>query len=427
MTPENNLFILSIAIFGLVYVFIIWDKFDRAVVAMSGAVLMILLRVVNQEEAFGAIDFNTIGLLIAMMVIVMIMRHTGIFEYMAVYIVKRSKAEPFKLMILMVLTTGVLSALLDNVTTILLMLPVLLSVTNDLKLNPVPFIIAAIFGSNVGGTATLIGDPPNIMIGSQTGLNFMDFLLNDAPIAIPLLLLTAFLFAIIFKKYLIADEEDKAKVMALDPKDCIKDAVLLKKCLIVFGFVIIGFLLHGVLHFESGTIAITGAVVLLAISGINSEEAFLNVEWKTIFFFTGLFILVGGIEATGVISMLAESVIAMTQGDLFMTTMAILWISAIASAFIDNIPFVATMIPLIMQMGTMTDMNIMPLWWALSLGACLGGNGTIIGASANVVAIGIAEREGYRITFGSYFKIAFPMMLLTMAICTVYVIFVYLI
>lgn len=424
---ESTYFTISILIFVAVYALIIWDKFDRAVVALSGAMLMVLLRVLNQDEAFAAIDYNTIGLLVAMMIIVMIMRRTGIFEYLGIKMVKASKANPFWLLILLCLTTGVLSALLDNVTTILLILPITLSVTKSLEVKPIPYIIAAIFASNVGGTATLIGDPPNIMIGSQVGLNFVDFLVNDAVIAFPILILTSFIFAFIYRKSLVTTPELKAKVMALDEKSTIKDRHLLNKCMVVFVLVIVGFLLHGLLHFESSTIALTGAVVLLFVSGIDSEHVLLEVEWKTIFFFSGLFILVGGIEETGVISMLANGVIELTGGDLFLTAMAILWVSAIASAFIDNIPFVATMIPLILQMGEMTDINTMPLWWALSLGACLGGNGTAIGASANVVAIGMAEREGYRITFGHYFKIAFPVMLITIAISTVYIFFAYLI
>jgi Na+/H+ antiporter NhaD/arsenite permease-like protein len=423
---ESTYFTLSIVIFVGVYALIIWDKFDRAVIALSGAMLMVLLRVLNQEEAFAAIDYNTIGLLVAMMIIVMIMRRTGIFEYLGIIMVKASKANPFRLLILVSITTGVLSAFLDNVTTILLILPIVLSVTEELKVNPIPFIISAIFASNVGGTATLIGDPPNIMIGSQAGLNFVDFLINDAVIAFPILLVTSIIFAFIYRKSLVTDPSLKDKIMALDEKATIKDHLLLKKCLAVFTLVIIGFLFHGALHFESSTIALTGAVILLFISGIDSELVLIEVEWKTIFFFSGLFILVGGIEATGVISMMAEGVIAMTGGDLFLTAMAILWVSAIASAFIDNIPFVATMIPLILQMGQMTDINVYPLWWALSLGACLGGNGTAIGASANVVAIGMAEREGIRITFGYYFKVAFPVMLITIALSTVYIVIAYL-
>ena len=424
---DNTFVILSAIIFLCVYAVIIWDKLDRAVVALTGAMLMVLLRVLKQEEAFAAIDYNTIGLLVAMMIMVMIMRRTGIFEYLAVKVVKISKAEPFRLIITLSLVTGILSAFLDNVTTILLILPITLSVASDLKLNPIPFIIAEIFASNAGGTATLIGDPPNIMIGSQTGLSFIDFLSNVAVIAIPILVLTSIIFAFIYKKQLTTDDSLRAKVLEANENECIKDHVLLKKSLIVFGFVVIGFLLHGSLHFESSTIALTGAVVLLFVSNINSELVLMELEWKTIFFFCGLFILVGGLEETGVIEMMARGVLEVTGGDLFLTTIAILWVSAIASAFIDNIPFVATMIPLIMQMQDMSDMNVTPLWWALSLGACLGGNGTVIGASANVVAIGIAERNDYRITFGSYFKIAFPMMLLTVAISTVYIIAVYLV
>lgn len=418
---------LSIVIFVGVYAFIIIDKFDRAVVALSGAMLMVLLRVLHQEEAFDAIDWNTIGLLVAMMIVVMIMRRSGIFEYMAVKIIKASKAEPFKLIIYISVTTGILSAFLDNVTTILLMLPIALSVTRELKLNPIPFVIAAVFGSNVGGTATLIGDPPNIMIGSQTGLSFIDFLINDAVICFPALFVTSFIFAFMFKKQLVAEESLKQKILQLNENDFIKDQILLKKSLAVFLLIVIGFLLHGALHFESSTIALTGAVILLAVSGMNSEEILMELEWKTIFFFCGLFTLVGGIVATGVISMIAEWVITMTGGDLFMTAMAILWVSAIASAFIDNIPFVAAMIPLIIQMGAISGIDILPLWWALSLGACLGGNGTAIGASANVVAVGMIEREGYKITFGHYFRIAFPIMLFTIVISTGYMVLRYLI
>lgn len=423
--PDNPQFILSIVIFVAVYALIIWDKFDRAVIAFSGAVIVVLSRIISQEDAFLSIDFNTIGLLISMMIIVMIMRRTGIFEYMAVKMVKASKAEPFRLLIFMCITTGGLSALLDNVTTILLILPITMSVTKDLHLNPIPFIIAEIFASNVGGTATLIGDPPNIMIGSATGLDFMQFLINDAVIALPMLLVTSFIFALIYRKMLVTTDDVKQKVLAIDERVFITDKVLLIKSMVVFSMVIIGFLLHGMLHYESSTVAMVGAVLLLFVSGLNSEEILMEVEWKTIFFFCGLFMLVGSIVETGVMSALAKAVIGATGGDMLLTVMAILWVSAIASAFVDNIPFVATMIPLIMELGQMSDMNIYPLWWALSLGACLGGNGTAIGASANVVAIGMAEREGYHISFGHYFKIAFPVMLITIVISTVYVFFRY--
>jgi len=255
----------------------------------------------------------------------------------------------------------------------------------------------------------------------------MQFLLNDALIALPILLMTSVIFALIYRKKLVTTDDVKEKVLAIDEKLFITDKVLLTKSIVVFSMVIVGFLFHGMFHYESSTVAIVGAVLLLFVSGLNSEEVLKEVEWKTIFFFCGLFMLVGSIVETGVMSALAKAVIGATGGDMFLTVMAILWVSAIASAFVDNIPFVATMIPLIMELGQMSDMNIYPLWWALSLGACLGGNDTAIGASANVVAIGIADREGYHISFGHYFKIAFPVMLITIVVSTIYVFMRYII
>ncbi|ATW27504.1 SLC13 family permease [Candidatus Formimonas warabiya] len=417
---------LSGAIFVAAYVLIILDKFDRTIIALSGAALMIFLKILNQEEAFLEIDYNTIGLLISMMVIVMITRRSGVFEYLAVKTVKIAKGEPFQIIILLSLITGIISAFLDNVTTILLILPVTFTVAKDLHINPVPFIISEIFASNVGGTATLIGDPPNIMIGSAVGLSFIDFIKNDAVIAFPMMFLTTYIFAVLYKKKLTATKDAKEKVMQMDETRCITDHTLLRKSLIVLSITILGFLLHSQLHFESATIAIGGAVLLLAISKVKAEKILEEVEWKTIFFFIGLFIMVGGIKETGIIKMLAQGVLDFTHGDLVLTTMAILWVSAIASAFIDNIPFVATMIPMIKDLGALSGMNLNPLWWALSLGACLGGNGTIIGASANVIATGMAEERGHKITFAKYFKIAFPVMLLTIVICMFYLYLFYL-
>ncbi len=418
--------IVSIVIFIATYTLIIWDKFDRAVIALSGATLMILLNFLNQKEAFAEVDFNTIGLLVGMMIIVMITKRSGIFEYLAVKLVKVAKAEPFKIIILLSITTGILSALLDNVTTILLILPVTLTIAKDLKLNPIPFIIAEVFASNTGGAATLVGDPPNILIGSAVGLSFMDFIKNAAVIVFPILFLTTFIFALMYRKKLKASDEVKKEVLALDENSYLKDKALLVKSIIVIFAVITGFLLHGVFHYESATIAIGGAVLLLLLSGMRPEKIFHEVEWKTIFFFIGLFILVGGIKATGVIDLLAGKTLDITGGNVVLASMSILWLSAIASAFIDNIPFVTTMIPLIQKLGTLSNMNITPLWWALSLGACLGGNGTIIGASANVIAVGIAEEHGCKITFGHFFKKAFPMMLLTIAISAIYLLLFFL-
>lgn len=418
--------IVAALIFIAVYAIIISEKIDRTVTALAGAALMVLIGILDQEEAFHKIDFNTLGLLISMMVIVFITQRTGVFQFLAIKACKVSKGEPWLIIALMSLITGVLSAFLDNVTTILLILPITLSVAKDLRLNPIPFIISEVFASNVGGTATLIGDPPNIMIGAKAGLGFMEFIKNDAPVILPMLFITTVTFVLIYRKQLHTKDEYKRKILELKENEAIKDHVLLRKCLIVLGLTILGFILHGFLHVESSTVAITGAVVLMLIAKVKIEQVFKDVEWKTIFFFAGLFMLVGGIEKAGILKMMAQGVIDLTGGNMFATTLAILWVSAIASAFIDNIPFVATMIPLIQALGTLGISDLGPLWWALSLGACLGGNGTIIGASANVVASGMAEEAGYKITFGGYFKVAFPVMLVTIAISTVYLIVFYL-
>lgn len=418
---------VSVIIFVLTYIMIVWDKFDRAVVALSGAALMIFFNFLSQKEAFEEVDFNTIGLLIGMMIIVMVTKRSGIFEYLAVKMVKFAKAEPIKIIIYLSIVTGILSALLDNVTTILLILPVTLGIARDLKLNPIPFIIAEVFASNTGGAATLVGDPPNILIGSAVGFSFMDFIKNSAVIVIPLLFLTTFIFALMYRKKLKTPDDIKQALLAIDESKFLKDKVLLIKSVIILALVVTGFLLHGVFHYESATIAMGGAVLLLLISGLKPEKIFHEVEWRTIFFFIGLFILVGGIKATGVIELLAEKTLEITQGDVVLAALSILWLSAIASAFIDNIPFVTTMIPLIQKLGAISNMNIIPLWWALSLGACLGGNGTIIGASANVIAVGLAEENGHKITFGHFFRNAFPMMLLTIVIATAYLFIFYLV
>ena len=412
--------IISAAIFIIAYVLIIWDKLDRTVVAMSGAVLMILFRILAQDTAFTKIDYNTIGLLISMMVIVMVSKRSGMFEYAAVKMVKFARGEPLKLIIFLSLATGILSALLDNVTTILLILPITLSIAKDLHVNPIPFIISEVFASNVGGAATLVGDPPNIMIGSGVGLSFMDFLKNDAVFALPLLVVTSYIIMFIYRKKLCASKEAKENVMRMNEHECIKDFGLLIKSLSVLVLTTLGFLLHGVFHYESATVATVGALLLLLIAKVKPERILHEIEWKTIFFFVGLFIMVEGIKEAGIISALAGQVLNLTHGSLPLTVMAVLWVSAIASAFIDNIPFVATMIPMVKDIGAMSGLDLAPIWWALSLGACLGGNGTIIGASANVIAVGMAEEHGKKITFWSYFKVAFPVMILTIAAASVY-------
>ncbi|EPS49526.1 arsenical pump family protein [Clostridium botulinum CFSAN002369] len=411
---------LPAIIFIIVYALIISEKVNRVVASLGGAAIMLILKLITQEKAFLKIDFNTIGLLVGMMIIVNITKRTGVFEYIAIKAAKFSKGNPIKILILFSVITAVLSGVLDNVTTVLLIVPVTLVITKTLEIDPIPFLMCEIFASNIGGTATLIGDPPNLMIGSAAGLSFLDFVKNLAPVIIIILTVTLLGIRQLYKNSMKTSEEDKKKIMALDESKAIRDMSLMKKCLTVLFLTLIGFLTHSYLGFESATIAIAGSAILLAISKVEPDEILQETEWGTIFFFIGLFIMTGVLEDVGIMEVLAQKTMSLTKGNLVMTGIFVLWISAIASAFIDNIPFVATMIPLIKAMGTMGGMDIVPLWWALSLGACLGGNGTMIGASANLVVIGIAEKSGYKISFKDYFKLGFPVMLVSIIICTAY-------
>lgn len=423
----NNQIIFATAVFLISYAIIISEKIHRTVVALLGGMLVIIGGVINQEQAIEAIDFNTIGLLVGMMVIVGIARNSGLFEYLAVRAAKQSKGDPIRIMVSLTIITALLSALLDNVTTVLLIVPITFSIAKSLEISPMPILFAEVLASNIGGTSTLIGDPPNIMIGSATGLGFMDFLVNLGPVIVVITLVTVYLLKLIYRKQLVTREELKANIMRMDANSEIKDPVLLKKSLIVIALVISGFFIHQYVHLESATIALTGAALLLLITRDDPEHALGAVEWPVLFFFAGLFILVGALEHVGVIEWVALEGLKLTGGAMLPTGMLILWLSAIASAFVDNIPFVATMIPLIEDMGRLggiTDLN--PLWWSLSLGACLGGNGTIIGASANVVVAGMAEKQGFHWTFVGFMKVAFPLMLVSILISTVYLYFFYL-
>ncbi|MDD3159104.1 ArsB/NhaD family transporter [Anaeromusa sp.] len=410
-------FFLSILVFLVAYGVIISEKVHRMIVAMAGGMAMILCGFVSQEAVLMEdIDFNTLGLLIGMMILVAITRRTGAFEAVAIWAAKVTKGRPLWLLALLSVITAVASAFLDNVTTVLLVVPVTLTLTDKLDVNPIPFLVSEIMASNIGGTATLIGDPPNIMIGSAVGLSFNDFLLELTPVCTIILIVTVALLMFFYRKDLDVTEENRSKVLALDAAAQIKDWLLLKKSLAVLVLTIGSFMLHGMLHLESATLAMTGAMILLLISKEEPEDILLHVEWPTIFFFVGLFALVGGLRATGVIGALAQWCLSITHGQVQEMTFLVLWISAIASAFIDNIPFVATMIPLLKEVGQLGGLPMEPVWWALSLGACLGGNGTLIGASANVVVAGIAEKNGFVISFKYYLKIAFPLMLLSIVI-----------
>jgi Na+/H+ antiporter NhaD/arsenite permease-like protein len=423
---------VSSILFVATYAAIVSEKVNRAIVSMLGAGLMVMLGVLNQETAISGIDFNTLGLLTGMMVIVAITKRSGIFQYIAVWSAKKVKAHPWGILLMLSVVTAVFSALLDNVTTVLLIAPVTLLICHELDLNPYPFLFAEIFASNIGGTATLIGDPPNIMIGSAVHLTFNDFLLNLAPIVPLILVVTLGIIYVIWGRRMQATDDARERIMKFREEDAITDTLLLKQSLLVLALVIGGFVLAHPLHLEPASIAMFGAALLLLLSNLhhspeqqseNVQKIFGKVEWVTIFFFIGLFVAVKGIEQAGLLEILADQAIGLTDGDMTLTAITILWVSALASVIVDNIPFVATMIPLIKSMAPTfggTE-NLMPLWWSLALGACLGGNGSLVGASANLIVAGFAERSGHRIRFLPFMAIAFPLMIISILISTVYV------
>ncbi len=413
------------------YAVIMLEKINRAIVALLGAGLMIVLGVLNQEAAIRGVDFNTIGLLIGMMVIVSITKRTGVFQYLAIWSAKKVRADPAGIMIMLQIVTAVVSALLDNVTTVLLVVPVTLVITEELKVDPYPFLVSQIFASNIGGTATLIGDPPNILIGSLVGIPFNAFVINLGPAVAVVLLATMLCFHLIWGRRLKATTRARARVMRFNERQAIQDPVLLVKSLIVLTGVILAFVSARSIGLEPGTIGLVGAAVLMLLQciGLPAEEqarevtqTFNEVEWITIFFFVGLFVVVTGVEHAGLLRLMADELVAATGGNLAATGYAVLWASAILSSIVDNIPFVATMIPMIKAMAPAFGGpdGLMPLWWALSLGACLGGNGTLVGASANLTVAGLAERAGIHIGFVRYMTIAFPVMLLGIVIGTGY-------
>ena len=410
--------IIAIVIFLVTMAAIMTEKLHRTVAAVAGALLLILTGVLSVESGFSYVDLNTLGVLIGMMLFVAVVKNSGIFEYIAIKAAKIAKGRPWPLMVLFALITAVLSAFLDNVTTVLLIGPMTLAITSMLRINPIPFFMTQIMASNIGGTATLIGDPPNIMIGSAAGLSFTDFITNTGVAVLFVLAATIVCFYFIYGRKLHVEPEAMDSILQLDENKAIKDRSLLIKSVVMILLVVFGFVFHSQLHLESCTIALTAAAVMLLIGRQDVEEIVAGVEWTTILFFTGLFIVVGGLQETGVIQILANGLMDLTEGHMTLTILLILWVSAIVSSFLDNIPFVATLIPLILTMQS-SGVDVTPLWWAVSLGACLGGNGTL-GASANVVLSGISNRHGIPITFASYFKVGFPLMLVSVAISTVF-------
>lgn len=417
MSPNE---IISIVIFLLVMVAIVSEKVHRAAASLAGAVILLVTHVLTVDSAIEHVDVNTIGVLVGMMLFVAVVKNSGLFEYIAIKSAKLTHGKPWAIMAVFAIITAVLSAFLDNVTTVLLVGPMTLAITSILKVNPVPFLLTQILASNMGGTATLIGDPPNIMIGSEAGLGFADFILNTAPVVVIIMAASLLCFYLMFGRKLKVSNDAMQAVMELDENRAIKDKSLLIKSVVMIGLVVIGFMFHSSLGMESCTIALLAAVIMMIVGKQDVEDVIMGVEWSTILFFIGLFVVVGGMEETGVIDQLATLLIGMTGGNMVLTMLIILWVSAIVSSFLDNIPFVATLIPMILAIQAESGMDVTPLWWALSLGACLGGNGTLIGASANVVLSGISNKNGYPITFMSYLKVGFPMMILSVAISMVY-------
>jgi Na+/H+ antiporter NhaD/arsenite permease-like protein len=424
---------IAVGILIATYALIITERMNRSIVALFGAGVMVAAGVLDQGEAIRGVDFNTIALLTGMMILVSISRRSGMFEYLAVWSAKKGRAEPWLMLLMLSVTTAVLSAFLDNVTTVLLIAPVTLVVARQLGVPPYPFLFAEVFASNIGGTATLIGDPPNIIIGSAAGLSFNDFVVHLTPVIIVVMAAQALATHLIWGKSMRATAEARRRVMAMDERSTITDWPLLRYSLAVIGTVMIAFVLAKPLHLEPGTISLLGAAALMLLHNIEHHrekekqsqrviETYNEVDWITIFFFVGLFVVVHGLEVTGVLGMLAAKLLEVTGGSFALTAYVILWASAFLSAIIDNIPFVATMIPLIKALAPSFGGpdKLLPLWWALSLGACLGGNGTLIGASANLTVAGIAERNGIEFGFWTYTRHAFWLMLISVAISHAY-------
>ncbi|GGT04103.1 ArsB/NhaD family transporter [Nonomuraea spiralis] len=417
---------LAVAVFLASYTLIATEKVHRVAAALGGAGLMLLLHATDGGAAFfdehTGIDWNVIFLLLGMMVIVGVLKQTGVFEFLAIWAAKRARGRPFRLMVLLILITAGASALLDNVTTVLLIAPVTFLVCERLALPVAPFLIAEAMASNIGGTATLVGDPPNIIIASRGGLTFNDFLVHLTPLIVVLIVVFIGLCRVMFRRSFTYDPELAAEIMALDEREAIADHRLLWQSLAVLAVVMAAFVLHPVLHYEPSVVALLGAGVLVAVTKVTTEDAIREVEWPTLVFFAGLFVMVGALVETGVIAQVSQAAAQATHGQLGLTTMVLLWASAVLSAIVDNIPYVATMSPIVADLVQANggDGPAQVLWWALALGADLGGNATAVGAAANVVILGIAARNGTPISFWQFTKYGLIVTATTVALATPY-------
>ncbi|MEX1072163.1 MAG: ArsB/NhaD family transporter [Chloroflexota bacterium] len=411
--------IVGLVVFVATYALIATERVHKTIAAMAGGVAMVLLGVVTQEEAFEHIDFNVIFLLAGMMILAGIIRKTGVFGWLAVRAARFAGGDAYRILVVLSIITAVASAFLDNVTTVVLVGPITLFLAARLGVSPMPFIVAEILASNIGGASTLIGDPPNLLIGSAADLDFVAFLFNMAPLSAIILVLFLISARWLFREYLHIDPAMRDALFALDEREMISDPVLLRRSLVVLGLTLVGFLLHGPLGYEPATIALTGALVLMLVAREEPHEVLREVEWPTLFFFIGLFMLVAGVIEIGLVEAVASAIVTATGGALAPMAVLLLWGSAVLSGIIDNIPYTATMIPVVAQLSEGTDTNA--LWWALAIGADFGGNATIIGASANVILVSLAEREGHPIRFGTYLRYGLPVTIGSMVIATGYV------
>jgi len=439
MTELSTNAFIAAGVFVVAYLLIATERLHRTVIAISGAALVLALRLIHQDVAFsmghGGVDWNVIFLLVGMMIIVAIARRAGLFQWMAIRAAKLSGGRPLRVLFLLAGATALLSAFLDNVTTVLFMAPIALLIADALGMNPVPLLVSQILASNIGGTATLIGDPPNIMIGSAAKLGFIDFLTNLTPIIIVIFFGFVGVYILLFRGELRGAGDAAERIAGFDESRAITDRGLARKCVIVLALTFAGFFFHQALHLEPATVALSGAALLLLVSGANITEILHELEWTTLFFFIGLFVMVGALVETGVIARMAAWLIGHAQHHPGPAALGILWASALVSGVVDNIPFVATMNPMLVELaaglarvplGSVTPAELhsavmMPFWWALALGACLGGNFTLVGASANVVVAGILERNDRPITFRQYLRYGIPCTFVTIVLSTVYI------
>ena len=418
--------LLSVLIFVAALAVIASDRVHRTKVALLAAALVVLTGVLEQEQAIESVDFNTIGLLAGMMVVVRQTEKTGLYDYIAVRAGQISGGTPFGLVLALGGVAAVLSPFLDNLTVILLIVPITFVIADTLDINPLPLVIVEVMASNIGGTATLIGDPPNIIIAGATGLSFMDFVRNLAPIVVVTLIVILPGLYFFYRHDLEAAPEKRDRLLALDARASIRDAALLRRLSPVLAGTLLAFFVHQAVHIEPATVALTGATIMLLLSPQPIEDALEEIEWSTLFFFVALFVVVGGLEETGALEKVARAITDVTGDSFAANVLAITWVSAFASAAVDNIPFTTAMIPVVNDVQTITGNESDTFWWALALGADFGGNGTLIGAAANVAAAGLAERSGYPITFLSFLKVGFAVMVTSVLLATAYLVVFYL-